>query len=149
MSSNEHKDWEEEFVNLARKYERLHNKFYERDFFEVEIADECVADSRKFQNGLCVFNNRLGMAYSVTEIVEVLNTMTKAIHEFESMKEGKYEVVDNGYVKYIREAILTEEEHEVAITSVYQLCGLINTLVDENQKLKQENKELKKGDSDD
>jgi hypothetical protein len=40
MSLDEHKDWEEEFVNLARKYERLHNKFYERDFFEVEIADE-------------------------------------------------------------------------------------------------------------
>jgi hypothetical protein len=84
------------------------------------------------------------MAYSVTEIVEVLNTMTKAIHEFESMKEGKYEVVDNGYVKYIREATLTKEEHEVAITSVYQLCSLINILVDENQKLKQENKELKR-----
>jgi hypothetical protein len=88
------------------------------------------------------------MAYSVTEIVEVLNHMSTVIHDFESMKDGKYEVVDNGYVKYIREATLTKEEHEVAITSVYQLCGLINILVDENQKLKQENKELK-GDSDD
>ena len=111
---------------------------------EVETADECTADSRKFQNGLCVFNNRLGICYSVTEIVEVLNHMTAVIHEFESMKDGKYEVVDNGYVKYIREATLTEKEHEVVITSVDQLCTLINTLVDENQKLKQENKEFKK-----
>ena len=144
MSSNEHQNWEEKFINLAKKYKKLHDKFYERDFFEVEIADECTADSRKFQNGLCVFNNRLGMAYSVTEIVEVLNTMTKVIHDFESMKDGKYEIVDNGYVKYIRDAILTEEGHEVAITNVYQLCNLINTLVDENQKLREENKELTK-----
>lgn len=144
MSSNEQKDWEKEYIKLAKKYERLHDKFYERDFFEVEIADECVADSRKFQNGLCVFNNRLGMAYSVTEIVEVLNHMTSVIHEFESMKDGKYEVVDNDYVTYIRDATLTEDKHDGAIINVYQLCNLINTLVDENQKLKKENKNLKK-----
>lgn len=144
MSLNEYQDCEERFIKLAKKYEKLYNKFYERDFFEVETADEYVADSRKFQNGLCVFNNRLGMAYSVTEIVEVLNTMVSAIHEFESMKDGKYEVVDNGYVKYIREATLTEDKHEGAITNVFQLCNLINTLIDENQKLKAENKSLKR-----
>ena len=144
MSSKEYKDWKEEFIILAKKYERLHDKFYERDFFEVETADECTADSRKFQNGLCVFNNRLGMAYSVTEIVEVLNDMIAVIHEFESMKDGKYEVVDNGYVKYIRDATLTEDKHEGVITNLYQLCNLINTLIDENQQLKRENKKLKK-----
>jgi hypothetical protein len=143
MSSNEHKDWKEEFIKLAKKYEKLHNKFYERDFFEVEIADECVADSRKFQNGLCVFNNRLGMAYSVTEIVEVLNHMSTVIHDFESMKEGKYEVVDYEYATYIRD-VTSENKHKGAVTNVYQLCSLINILVDENQKLKQENKELKR-----
>ena len=94
MGSNENKDWEAEFIKLAKKYETLHNKFYERDFFEVEIADECMADSRKFQNGLCVFNNRLGMAYSVTEIVEVLNHMIAVIHEFESMKDENEEEGD-------------------------------------------------------
>lgn len=145
MSLNEHQDCEERFIKLAKKYEKLHNKFYERDFFEVETADEYVADSRKFQNGLCVFNNRLGMAYSVTEIVEVLNTMVSAIHEFESMKDGKYEVVDDDYVMYIRDATLTEDKHEGAITNVFQLCNLINTLIDENQKLRAENKNLKRG----
>lgn len=61
---------------LAEQYEKLHNKLYERDFFEVEISSDYMADSRRFQNGLCVFNNRLGMAYSVTEIVKVLNSLT-------------------------------------------------------------------------
>ena len=144
MNSNEHQDWEGKFIKLAKKYEKLHNKFYERDFFEVESADECTADSRKFQNGLCVFNNRLGMAYSVTEIVEVLNTMTKVIHEFESMKEGRYEVIDNDYVTYIRDVTLTEDKHEGVIINLHQLCNLINTLIDENQKLQEENKKLKR-----
>lgn len=98
MSSNEHQDWEEKFIELAKKYEKLHNKFYERDFFEVEIADECVADSRKFQNGLCVFNNRLGMAYSVTEIVEVLNHMTAVIHELESINGEEKKELKRGDV---------------------------------------------------
>ena len=98
MSLNENKDWEKEFIKLAKKYEKLHNKFYERDFFEVEIADECVADSRKFQNGLCVFNNRLGMAYSVTEIVEVLNHMTAVIHELESINGEEKKELKKGDV---------------------------------------------------
>lgn len=140
---NKYQDCEEKFIKLAKKYEKLHDKLYERDFFEVETAGEYTADSRKFQNGLCVFNNRLGMAYSVTEIVEVLNHMGNVIHEFESMKEGKYEVVDNDYVTYIRDATLTEDKHEGVIINLYQLCNLINTLIDENQKLQEENKKLK------
>ena len=40
--------------------------------FSVEECNQC-SDNRKFQNGECVYNNRLGFAYSVDEIVEVLN----------------------------------------------------------------------------
>lgn len=136
------KDQRLQLNTVLKKYDELHNKFYDRDFFDVEPAGEYTADSRKFQNGLCVFNNRLGMAYSVTEIVEVLNHMTKVIHEFESMKKGKYEVVDYEYATYIRDATLTEDRHEGAITNVYQLCSLINTLINENQELKKQIKNL-------
>ncbi len=74
-------DYKKEYINLATKYEELHNKLYEKDFFEVEPASEYTEDSRQFKNGLCVFNNRLGMAYSVTEIVEVLN----GLHEMQDL----------------------------------------------------------------
>jgi len=39
------------------------------------IVGDCpmCGDDRQFKNGKCVFNQRLGLAYSVDEIVEVLN----------------------------------------------------------------------------
>lgn len=74
-------DYKKEYIKIAKKYEKLHDKLYERDFFEVELAGEYTEDSRTFKNGLCVFNNRLGMAYSVTEIVEVLN----GLHEMQDL----------------------------------------------------------------
>ena len=40
--------------------------------FTVEECEKC-SDDRKFQNGKVVYNQILGMAYSVDEIVEVLN----------------------------------------------------------------------------
>ena len=63
------------------------------------IVTECpmCSDERSFKNNKCVFNQRLGFAYSVDEIVEVLNdngdyeqevkgTLTKRIDE---LKRGK------------------------------------------------------------
>ena len=43
-----------------------------KERFTVEECSQC-SDDRKFQNNKCVYNNRLGFAYSVDEIVEVLN----------------------------------------------------------------------------
>lgn len=40
--------------------------------FVVEECEKC-SDDRQFKNGKVVFNQRLGFAYSVDEIVEVLN----------------------------------------------------------------------------
>lgn len=74
-------DYKKEYIKMAKKYEKLHEKLYAKDFFEVEPAGEYTEDSRTFKNGLCVFNNRLGMAYSVTEIVEVLN----GLHEMQDL----------------------------------------------------------------
>lgn len=41
------------------------------------IVTECpkCGDDRKFINGKCVYNQRLGFCYSVDEIVEVLNNI--------------------------------------------------------------------------
>ena len=40
--------------------------------FIVKECEEC-SDDRAFKNNKCVYNQRLGFAYSVDEIVEVLN----------------------------------------------------------------------------
>lgn len=40
--------------------------------FVVEECEKC-SDDRAFKNNKCVYNQRLGFAYSVDEIVEVLN----------------------------------------------------------------------------
>lgn len=70
-------DYKKEYLNLVKKYEKLHDKLYKKDIFEVEPAGKYTEDSRTFKNGLCVYNNRLDMAYSVTEIVEVLNSLVE------------------------------------------------------------------------
>lgn len=41
--------------------------------FVVDEAGKFCADERKFCNGKCVYNQILGFAYSVDQIVEVLN----------------------------------------------------------------------------
>jgi len=43
-----------------------------KERFTVEDCNR-ASDDRVFRNGKCVYNNRLGFAYSVDEIVEVLN----------------------------------------------------------------------------
>ena len=52
--------------------------------FIVEKATEHTENSRVFKNGECVYNQRLGFAYSVEEIVEVLNATN---NEKEQLKE--------------------------------------------------------------
>ena len=74
-------DYKKEYIKMAKKYEKLHDKLYAKDSFEVEPAGEYTEDSRTFKNGLCVYNNRLGFAYSVSEIVEVLN----GLHEMQDL----------------------------------------------------------------
>ena len=41
--------------------------------FIIENTTEHTDEDRAFKNNKCVFNQRLGFAYSVSEIVEVLN----------------------------------------------------------------------------
>lgn len=87
-------DYKKEYLSLIKKYEKLHNKLYEKDFFEVESADEYTEDSRTFKNGLCVYNNRLGFAYSVTEIVEVLNSLVEYKDLISELFDEKIEALE-------------------------------------------------------
>lgn len=87
-------DYKKEYLSLIKKYEKLHDKLYAKDTFEVEHADEYTEDSRTFKNGLCVYNNRLGMAYSVTEIVEVLNSLVEYKDLISGLFDEKIEALE-------------------------------------------------------
>lgn len=94
-------DYKKEYIKMAKKYEKLHDKLYERDFFEVEPAGEYTEDSRTFKNGLCVYNNRLGMAYSVTEIVEVLNSLHEMQDLIIQLFDARIEALENDIERVI------------------------------------------------
>lgn len=48
--------------------------------FIVTECEQC-SDDRKFANGMCVYNQRLGFAYSVDETVEVLNALGSSLED--------------------------------------------------------------------
>lgn len=95
-------DYKKEYLSLVKKYEKLHDKLYAKDFFEVEPADEYTEDSRTFKNGLCVYNNRLGMAYSVTELVEVLNSLVEYKDLVSELFDEKIEALENDLERAVK-----------------------------------------------
>ena len=95
-------DYKKEYLSLVKKYEKLHDKLYAKDTFEVEPADEYTEDSRTFKNGLCVYNNRLGMAYSVTEIVEVLNSLVEYKDLVSDLFDEKIEALENDLERAVK-----------------------------------------------
>ncbi len=100
-------DYKKEYINLAKKYEKLHDKLYEKDFFEVESAGEYTDDTRTFKNGLCVYNNRLGFAYSVTEIVEVLNSFREMQDLIIQLFDERIEALENDLDRAVRAGMPT------------------------------------------
>ncbi|MBQ6220153.1 MAG: hypothetical protein IJH63_10445 [Methanobrevibacter sp.] len=83
--------------------------------FSVEECPECSND-RKFMNNKCVYNKRLGMAYSVTEIVEVLNNRHYQDRVYELLQnkiwymQGMYH--RTGDEKYKQEEVILKELRE-------------------------------------
>ena len=51
--------------------------------FTIKKCERC-SDDRLFKNNQCIYNQRLGFAYSVTEIVEVLNNLGKENEELKT-----------------------------------------------------------------
>ena len=88
-----------------------------KERFTVEDCDT-ASDDRVFRNGKCVYNNRLGFAYSVDELVEVLNNRDYQSCVYELMQnkiwymQGQYNRTgDEEYKK--TEAILKELREEL------------------------------------
>ena len=105
-------DYKKEYLNLIKKYEKLHDKLYKKDTFEVEPADEYTEDSRTFKNGLCVYNNRLGFAYSVTEIVEVLNSLVEYKDLINELFDEKIEALENDLERAVKAGMPTSILYE-------------------------------------
>lgn len=95
-------DYKKEYLSLLKKYEKLHDKLYAKDTFEVEPAGEYTEDSRQFKNGLCVYNNRLGFAYSVSEIVEVLNSLIEYKDLISELFDEKIEALENDLERAVK-----------------------------------------------
>ena len=83
------------------------DKLYKKDTFEVEPAGEYTEDSRTFKNGLCVYNNRLGMAYSVTEIVEVLNSLVEYKDLVSELFDAKIEALEDELERSVKAGMPT------------------------------------------
>lgn len=120
-------DYKKEYMELVKKYEKLHEKLYKKDFFEVEPADEYTEDSRTFKNGLCVYNNRLGFAYSVTEIVEVLNSLVEFKDLVSELFDEKIEALENDLERAVKAGMPTSilyEELDELETLKEEVLGL-------------------------
>lgn len=120
-------DYKKEYMELVKKYEKLHEKLYKKDFFEVEPADEYTEDSRTFKNGLCVYNNRLGFAYSVTEIVEVLNSLVEFKDLVSELFDKKIEALENDLERAVKAGMPTSilyEELDELETLKEEVLGL-------------------------
>ena len=63
-----------------------------RERFIVSDA-EGISDDRKFANGKCIYNTRLGMAYSADEAVEVLNSLGTFGDFLSELIQKKYGIV--------------------------------------------------------
>lgn len=94
--------------------------------FIVDEGHDRVAPERIFRNGKVVFNTRLGFAYSVDEIVEVLNQMGKyqdRVYELMQNKiwyaQGMYRRTGEEEFKVLEETLkeLREELYEPKASS--------------------------------
>lgn len=54
------------------------------------------------------------------------------------MSEKRFEVIDDGFSKWIVDTTLKEDRHEGAIYTAYDMCRKLNELYEENKELKQE-----------
>lgn len=60
----------------------------------------------------------------------------------EENNDGRFRVVDDGFVKYIEDTSLKEDKHEGNIYDAYELCRILNDLCEANRVLKLKNDNL-------
>lgn len=78
--------------------------------FIVDDGHDRVAPERIFRNGKVVFNTRLGFAYSVDEIVEVLNQQGKYQDEVYDFLQNKIWYAQGQYRRTGKEEFKVLEE---------------------------------------
>ena len=54
------------------------------------------------------------------------------------MNEKRFEVIDDGFSKWIVDTTLTEDKHEGAIYTAYDMYRKLNELYEENEQLKKQ-----------
>lgn len=85
--------------------------------FIVETCEHRIAEDREFRNNTCVYNQRLGFAYSVEEIVEVLNNMGDKIDNLKDDKNQLHKVISKLRQEVaelkIRNAVLSSKLNQI------------------------------------
>lgn len=89
MTDKEEIDYKEKFEELFKRYEELLDILYREDDFLVESTTENTEDSCAFKNNTCVYNKRVDMAYSATQIVEIINTMSDQVKSLEKLLDAE------------------------------------------------------------
>ena len=54
------------------------------------------------------------------------------------MNEKRFEVIDDGFSKWIVDTTLKEDRHEGTIYTAYDMCRKLNELYEENEQLRKE-----------
>ncbi len=93
MTGKEEIDYKEKYEKLYKKYEDLQDLVYREDYFLVEGTTEYTEDSCAFKNNTCVYNKRLGLEYSATQIVEIINTMSEQVESLEKALDKSEDIV--------------------------------------------------------
>ena len=62
--------------------------------FSVEDAHDELADDRAFKNGKCVYNQRLGIVYTVEYVVDALNDLGDEIDKLKEENEQLRQKLD-------------------------------------------------------
>lgn len=58
------------------------------------------------------------------------------------MTEKRFDVIDDGFSKWIVDTTLTEDRHEGTLYTAYDMCHKLNELYEENEQLKKEKAQL-------
>lgn len=111
MTDKEEVDYKEKFEELFERYEDLLEVLYRKDNFLVEGTTENTEDSCAFKNNTCVYNERLGMAYNATQIVEIINTMSEQVESLEKALDKSEDIVRK-VANLLNEGNINEEELE-------------------------------------
>ena len=76
--------------------------------FIVENAHDGLADDRAFKNGKCVYNQRLGIVYTVGYIVDVLNEFGDEIDKLKEDNEALKKFIKDNFNEMMDNKMVVE-----------------------------------------